>query len=55
MLEYPMKSGTLESQRRGNLADSDPYVKLHITTLASSPFAGILEEKRSSFSGFFSE
>jgi hypothetical protein len=26
-----------------------------IPTLASSPFAGILEEKRSSFSGFFSE
>ena len=28
MLEYPMKSGILEVQRRGNLADSDPRLQV---------------------------
>jgi hypothetical protein len=28
MLEYPMKLGILEVQRRGNLADSDPRLQV---------------------------
>jgi hypothetical protein len=30
LIEYPMESGIFESQRRENLADSDPYVKFNI-------------------------
>ena len=33
MLEYPMKSGILELQRRGNLADSDPRLQVLMRAL----------------------
>ena len=49
MLEYPMKSGILEVQRRGNLADSDPRLptKRHVNIVDTKVGTATVSESAS--------